>query len=176
MQQGSEAVHSANPKLLIIVSGLEYDKDLSFLQNTPFNITFSNKLVYEIHWYAFSDGSSWATQNPNDVCGRVVSNTMKRSGFLLEKGYPLFVSEYGIDLRGTNVNDNRYLGCFMGFAAEFDLDFALWTVVGSYYLREGTVGLEEFYGVLSWNWCQTRNQTFSDIESSIQTPFQGKLI
>ncbi|KAL9664132.1 hypothetical protein QQ045_019529 [Rhodiola kirilowii] len=173
MQRGAEAVHSANPKLLVILSGLDYDKDFSFLQKTPLNITFSNKLVFEIHWYAFSDGSSWATGNPNDVCGRVVSNIMKRSGFLLDKGYPLFVSEFGVDLRGTNVNDNRYLGCFMGLAAELDLDFALWTLVGSYDLRQGTVGLEEFYGVLSWNWCQLRNETFSDIISSIQAPFQG---
>ncbi|CAM8885948.1 unnamed protein product [Rhodiola kirilowii] len=173
MQRGAEAVHSANPKLLVILSGLDYDKDFSFLQKTMLNITFSNKLVFEIHWYAFSDGSSWATGNPNDVCGRVVSNIMKRSGFLLDKGYPLFVSEFGVDLRGTNVNDNRYLGCFMGLAAELDLDFALWTLVGSYDLRQGTVGLEEFYGVLSWNWCQLRNETFSDIISSIQAPFQG---
>ncbi|KAL9665393.1 hypothetical protein QQ045_020813 [Rhodiola kirilowii] len=144
MQTGAEAVHAANPRLLVILSGLDYDKDFSFLQKTPLNITFSNKLVFEIHWYAFSDGSSWATENPNDVCSRVVSNIMKRSGFLLDIGYPLFVSEFGVDLRGTNVIDNRYLGCFMGLAAELDLDFALWALVGSYDLRQWTVGLKEF--------------------------------
>uniref|UniRef100_A0A7N0TEU3 Glycoside hydrolase family 5 domain-containing protein n=1 Tax=Kalanchoe fedtschenkoi TaxID=63787 RepID=A0A7N0TEU3_KALFE len=173
MQRGAEAVHSSNPNLLVILSGLDYDKDFSFLQKTPLNVTFSNKIVFEIHWYAFSDGSSWASGNPNDVCGRVVSSVMRRAGFLLDKGYPLFVSEFGVDLRGTNVNDNRYLGCFMGLAAELDLDFALWTLVGSYYLRQGTIGLDEVYGVLSWNWCNLRNSTFSDIISSIQAPFQG---
>ena len=70
----------------------------------------------------------------------------------MNQGWPLFISEFGGDLRGTNVNHNRYLNCFLALAAELDLDWALWTLVGSYYFRQGVIGMEEFYGILSWDW------------------------
>ncbi|KAH7515638.1 hypothetical protein FEM48_Zijuj10G0047800 [Ziziphus jujuba var. spinosa] len=173
MQRGAEAVHSANPDVLVILSGLNYDKDFSFLKNSPVNLTFSGKLVFEVHWYGFSDGKAWETGNPNQVCGRVVDNMMRVSGFLLGQGWPLFVSEFGVDQRGTNVNDNRYLSCFLATAAELDLDWALWTLVGSYYFRQGVIGMNEYYGVLNWNWCETRNSSFLQRISAIQSPFQG---
>ncbi|KAJ4960879.1 hypothetical protein NE237_020789 [Protea cynaroides] len=68
------------------------------------------------------------------VCARVVNNLMRNAGFLLKQGWPLFVSEFGGDQRGTNVNDSRYLDCFFG----------------SYYLREGVVDMDETYGILDW--------------------------
>ncbi|KAG6713877.1 hypothetical protein I3842_05G175000 [Carya illinoinensis] len=173
MQKGAEAVHSANPDVLVILSGLNYDKDLSFIRDQPVNITFTRKLVYEMHWYGFTDGKAWESGNPNQVCGRVVNNTMRLSGFLLEQGWPLFVSEFGIDMRGTIVNDNRYFNCFMAVAAEHDLDWALWTLVGSYYLREGVIGLSEYYGVLDWNWHDIRNPSLLKRISTLQSPFQG---
>ncbi|XP_076955581.1 glycosyl hydrolase 5 family protein-like [Bidens hawaiensis] len=173
MQKGAEAVHAANPNVLVILSGLSYDKDLSFIQAQDVNVTFSNKLVFEAHWYGFSNSEEWESGNPNQVCGRIVDNIMGKSGFLLEKGYPLFISEWGVDLRGTNENDNRYLNCFMAWAADHDLDWAIWTLAGSYYYREGVVGMEEFYGVLNWDWCGPRNSSFLDKISAIQTPFQG---
>ncbi|KAK6242182.1 Glycoside hydrolase [Theobroma cacao] len=173
MQKGAEAVHSANPDVLVILSGLNYDKDLSFIRNRQANLTFTGKLVFEVHWYGFTDGQTWVTGNPNQVCGRVANDMMRTSGFLVDQGYPLFVSEFGVDQRGTNVNDNRYLNCFLGVAAELDLDWALWTLVGSYYLREGVVGLNEYYGILNWNWCEIRNSSFLERISALQSPFRG---
>ncbi|KAL5718011.1 cellulase [Ranunculus cassubicifolius] len=173
MQTGAEAVHSVNPNVLIILSGLNYDKDFGFLDKQPVNLTFEGKLVFEVHWYGFSDGQSWANGNANQVCGSVVDNLMRRGLFLLEKGYPVLLSEWGVDQRGTNVNDNRYLNCIMGVAAELDLDWALWTLTGSYYLREGVMSLDETYGVLSWDWCSARNSSFIQRISALQTPFQG---
>jgi len=169
-------VHRANPNVLVILSGLNYDKDFTFLRNKPVSLTFTGKLVFEMHWYGFSDGDAWKDGNPNEVCGRVVNNNMRMSGFLLDQGYPLFVSEFGIDLRGTNVNDNRYFNCFLAWAAEYDLDWALWTLVGSYYLREGVVGLNEYYGLLNWNWYELRNASFLQRISVIQSPLRGNAI
>ncbi|XP_051116443.1 glycosyl hydrolase 5 family protein-like [Andrographis paniculata] len=173
MQQGAEAVHAANPNVLVILSGLQYDRDLSFLVDKPVALTFSNKLVFELHWYGFSDGQAWKTGNPNEVCGRLVSETMTKAGFLLTQGFPLFLSEFGMDMRGTNINDNRYMNCFMGWAAEQDVDWALWTLTGSYYLRDGIAGFDETYGVYDWNWCNTRNQSILRRISSLQYPFRG---
>ncbi|KAI3467619.1 hypothetical protein Pfo_024282 [Paulownia fortunei] len=173
MKKGAEAVHAANPNVLVILSGLKYDRDLSFLLNKPVTLSFSNKLVFELHWYGFSDGQTWETGNPNQVCGQVVSETMRKAGFLLDQGYPLFLSEFGVDMRGTNVNDNRYLNCFMGWAAEQDVDWALWALTGSYYIREGVVGHDETYGVYNWNWCEIRNQSILQKISALQYPFRG---
>ncbi|KAL7174198.1 hypothetical protein ACSBR2_033452 [Camellia fascicularis] len=173
MQKGAEVVHVENPDVLVILSGLSFDKDLSFLLNRPMNLTFTRKLVFEVYWYGFSDRSAWKTGNPNQVCGQVVDQMMRKAGFVLDQGYRLFMSEFGVDLRGTNDNDNRYLNCFLGVAAELDLDWALWTLVGSHYLREGVIGLEEFYGVFNWNWCEARNSSFLERISAIQSPFQG---
>ncbi|CAA3006098.1 uncharacterized protein LOC111406301 [Olea europaea var. sylvestris] len=173
MQKGAEAVHAANPNVLVILSGLNYDKDLSFILNKPVQLTFTNKLVFEVHWYGFSNGKEWETSNPNLVCGQVLGNLMGNAGFVLGQGFPLFVSEFGVDMRGTNVNDNRYFNCFMGWAAEYDLDWALWTLAGSYYLREGVVGRNEYYGVLDWNWCDVRNSSFLQRLSVLQSPFRG---
>ncbi|CAL9022049.1 unnamed protein product [Prunus brigantina] len=173
MQRGAEAVHSANQDVLVILSGLSDDKDLSFLANRPLGLTFSGKTVFEVHWYGFSDGQAWKSGNPNHVCGSVINNMKRQSGFLLEKGFPLLVSEFGVDQRGTNVNDNRYLSCFMAAAAELDLDFALWTLVGSYYLRDGVLGMNEYYGVLNSDWSDIRNSSLSQRLSVLQSPFRG---
>ncbi|GMH27664.1 hypothetical protein Nepgr_029507 [Nepenthes gracilis] len=173
MQKGAEAVHSANPNVLVILSGLSFDTDLSFLQKQPANVTFTGKLVFEGHWYAFTNGQEWSDGNANQVCGSIADNVMRRIGFLLDQQWPLFFSEFGIDLRGTNVNDNRYFNCFLGVAAELDLDWALWTLVGSYYLREGVLGMNEYYGVLDWNWCDPRNSSFLERISTLQSPLQG---
>ncbi|KAF6137012.1 hypothetical protein GIB67_030776 [Kingdonia uniflora] len=124
MQEGAEAVHAANPNVIVILSGLEYDKDFSFIAKRPLNLTFSGKLVLEAHWYGFSDGIAWETGNSNEV-------------------------------------------------SELDLDWALWTLVGSYYLREGVWGLDETYGLLNNDWGDTRSPNFSSRIKALQAPFQG---
>ncbi|XP_076938600.1 glycosyl hydrolase 5 family protein-like isoform X2 [Bidens hawaiensis] len=173
MQKGAERVHAVNPDVLVIVSGLNYDLDLSFLQKNPVTLSFSKKLVFEIHWYGFSDGNDWITSNVNEECGRVIDRMETNALFLLDQGYPLFMSEWGVDQSGTNDNDNRYLNCLLGWAAEHDLDWALWTIVGSYYYREGVGGMEESYGVLNWNWHEPRNSNFLEKISPLQSPFQA---
>ncbi|XP_052735991.1 glycosyl hydrolase 5 family protein [Vigna angularis] len=173
MVRGAEAVHAANSDLLVILSGLNFDTDLSFIRDRPVSLTFKGKLVFEVHRYGFTDGQAWVDGNPNEVCGRITNNIRKTSAYLLDQGWPLFVSEFGGDLRGTNVNDNRYLTCFLALLAELDLDWAYWTLVGSYYFREGVVGMEEFYGVLTWNWTQVRSISFLNRITALQLPFRG---
>ncbi|KAI7988845.1 hypothetical protein LOK49_LG13G00528 [Camellia lanceoleosa] len=175
MQKGAEAVHAVNPDVLVILSGLSFNTNLSFLLNRPVNLTFKGKLVFEVHSYGFFDKSAWITGNLNQVCRQVVDQMMRNGGFLLDQGYPFFMSEFGVDLRGTNDNDNRYLNCILGVVAELDLDWALWTLAGSYYLRPGVIGSEEFFGVYNWNWCEARNSSFLKRISAVQSPFQGPI-
>ncbi|MED6217884.1 hypothetical protein PIB30_021681 [Stylosanthes scabra] len=173
MPKGAEAVHAANPDVLVIFSGLNFDTDLSLLQNQSVKLSFNGKLVFEVHRYSFSNGQAWELGNPNQVCGQVTLDFMRNCGFLLDQGMPLFLSEFGVNMRGASVNDNRYFNCLMGLLGELDLDWALWTLVGSYYLREGVVGASEDYGVLNSDWSQVSNASFLQRVSSIQQPFQG---
>ncbi|CAN7023416.1 unnamed protein product [Brassica oleracea var. botrytis] len=152
MRQGAEAVHSVNPNVLVIVS-----------------VSFRRKLVFEIHWYGFwRKGHNW-----NKICGKETKKLMNESGFLLEEGFPLFLSEFGIDQRGNNVNDNRFLSCFLALAMDLDLDWAIWTLAGSYYIRQKTIEYDESYGILDWYWSSIRNSTILNMFSSIQSPLQG---
>ena len=175
MQGAAERVHSANPNVLVILSGLNYDIDLSFLGNKLVSLSFTGKLVLEAHRYGFTDTNIWKSRNANQACRIVVDDMMRTSGFLLRKGFPLFVSEFGMDLRDTNINDNRYMNCFLTYAAELDFDWALWTLTGSYYIKEGAIDFEEFYGVLNFNWIDIRNPKFLQRISAINSPFQGMI-
>ncbi|KAG9447340.1 hypothetical protein H6P81_013468 [Aristolochia fimbriata] len=53
-------IHKANPDVLVIVFGMSYDTDLSFLLQKPLllknNGSLEKKLVYEAHWYSFTNG------------------------------------------------------------------------------------------------------------------------
>ncbi|KAG6409319.1 hypothetical protein SASPL_127356 [Salvia splendens] len=71
--------------------------------------------------------------------------------------FPLFISEFGINQRGDNEADNRYISCLMAAVA-----VAVWALQGSYILRQGTVVLEELYGVLDFKWDAIRNPPFLD--------------
>eukprot|EP00268_Persea_americana_P055702 TRINITY_DN6499_c0_g1_i12.p1 TRINITY_DN6499_c0_g1~~TRINITY_DN6499_c0_g1_i12.p1 ORF type:complete len:351 (-),score=55.25 TRINITY_DN6499_c0_g1_i12:418-1434(-) len=172
MKEGAESVHSANPNVLVIISGLSYASDLSFLSQKQLDLTFKGKLVYELHSY------SWYRGSPDEACSKYVQDVMRGGGFLLDQGWPLFISEFGADERWTNANGNNFLNCFLGLAAERDLDWALWTLQGSYYLRQGVIGMEEFYGVLDSSWGQLRNasilQRLSAIQPATQDPGLSK--
>ncbi|EEC73517.1 hypothetical protein OsI_07900 [Oryza sativa Indica Group] len=69
MQMGAEAVHAANPAALVIMGGLGYDTDLSFLAARPVDVSFAaaerGKLVFERHWNSFADARAWESEDAN---------------------------------------------------------------------------------------------------------------
>ncbi|KAF3535767.1 hypothetical protein F2Q69_00024472 [Brassica cretica] len=151
MQQGAEAVHKANPNVLVILSGLTYDTDLSFVRSRPVTLTFSGKLVFEIHQYYIPYTNIWSSKNPNDACGDILKILDDGVGFNLRE-FPVFLSEFGIDVRGVSVVQNRDFGCLLGWAVENDVDWSIWALAGSYYIRESVVGMIDYYGVLDSDW------------------------
>ncbi|XP_054817944.1 glycosyl hydrolase 5 family protein-like isoform X2 [Prosopis cineraria] len=58
MTQGAQTVHQGNPNVVVLISGFYNDNDLSFLKDKPLNLTFKDKLAYEVHAYTVSDPSS----------------------------------------------------------------------------------------------------------------------
>ncbi|KAI3850536.1 hypothetical protein MKX03_003972 [Papaver bracteatum] len=175
---GGETIHKLNPKLLVIISGLGYDTDLSFLRNVTLHTNFGNKLVYEGHWYAFTDGrrKDWVNKTPDQICAITMKEFDDKLEFVTLGKYPipLFLSEFGVDQRGLNDGDNRFLSCFLAYAAEKDLDWAMWALQGSYYIKNETPNFDETYGVLDKNWDQPRNPKFTEryrlIEDILQDP------
>lgn len=175
---GATRIHRINPKLLVIVSGMEYGTNLSFLMQKPLKLKFSNKIVFEAHWYSFGSitgGVEWTEQPLNQICGNRTQWFESGAAFV-GTGWnpaPFFLSEFGVDLRGVNQRDNRFFSCFLAFVAQRDLDWALWTLQGSYYFRNGDVGPEETYGVLDSNWEKPRNPKFLKRMRILQRMLQG---
>ncbi|KAL6851459.1 hypothetical protein ACP4OV_020392 [Aristida adscensionis] len=173
MQRGAEAVHSANPRVLVILSGLSFDNDLAFLRRRPPRLSFAGKAAFEVHWYSFSNPHEWTAGNANRVCARIAASVARRALYLLGEGWPVILSEFGVDNRGVNAGDNRYYGCVAAAAAAADLDWALWTLPGSYYLRDGVPDHDEAYGVLDGAWRAPRNATALRRLRALQRPFRG---
>ncbi|XP_057786961.1 glycosyl hydrolase 5 family protein-like [Salvia miltiorrhiza] len=163
MQDGANTIHAQSPDFLVIVSGLYTDTNLGYLRSKPFAVNFTNKLVFEAHWYTFGiPAKSWTAQT-NNLCATVTKRARDNYFFLTtaaNNSFPVFISEFGIDESGERVAESRYITCFLAAVAENDVDWALWTLQGSYILRQGKVNLEEAFGVLDINWDHPRNTTF----------------
>lgn len=177
IQMGATTIRTANPDVLVIVSGLSYDTNLGFLKKKPLSLglNLKSKLVYEAHWYSFGNPTDQWMLQTNGYCAKRTRWFMSGAGFLTTgpNPAPLFLSEFGVDQRGASERDNRYLSCLLGFLAERDLDWALWTLQGSYRLREGKVGMEETFGLLDTNWDHLRNSTLQDKLQLVQQMTQG---
>ncbi|KAL2903447.1 Glycosyl hydrolase 5 family protein [Bienertia sinuspersici] len=176
MQRAAKSVHEANPNVVVILSGLSFDTDLTFLKQQPVSLNFTQKLAFEVHRYSFSGGKEWETLNANEICGIMTNTLMNASGFLVDQGFPLFVGEWGLNLNSTSESDKRFLNCFLAWLVEHDLDWALWTLAGSYYVKGGIVGEIETFGLFNWDWTQVRNKPFLQRISVIQSPLQGLCI
>ncbi|KAL5096300.1 hypothetical protein RYX36_000627 [Vicia faba] len=98
-----------NPDLLIVISGLNFDNDLSFLKKRTLDLNFTNKLVYEAHIYSFSGNqNSWNLLPVNWVCSSVIEILKDQAGFLIsgDNPVPLFIREFGYDMTSVNSMDN----------------------------------------------------------------------
>ncbi|XP_022145907.1 uncharacterized protein LOC111015255 [Momordica charantia] len=172
MSQGAKFIHQNNPNALVVVSGLSYDTDLSFLKNRSMGFNLDNKLVFEAHLYSFTNimSDSWTSKPLNTFCANVNQGFEDRVGFLVRGEYPmpLFVSEFGIDQTGANEGQNQFLTCFSSYLVENDFDWGLWalqdpssnisTSLLMYYPRSGDcVRMNKRYQLRSSS-CKTSNR------------------
>ena len=185
MSQGAKLIHQINPNALVVVSGLSYDTDLSFLKNRSMGFNLDNKLVFEAHLYSFTNnmGDFWMSKPLNTFCASVNQGFEDRAGFLVrgQNPIPLFVSEFGIDQRGVNEGQNRFLSCFFSYLTENDFDWGLWALQGSYYYREGVKNAEENFGVLDSTFAKAKNsklflQRFQLMQTKLQGIFSSEVI
>ena len=158
---GSHLIHRINPRLLVVISGLNYDNDLSYLKKKPLGYNLNNKVVLEAHLYSFSgDPESKFVKKPlNIACNQVMDKFEREAGFVVDMKdpYPLFLSEFGYDLRGGNKAQNRFMSCFLARIIGKDIDWAYWAFQGSYMYRQGQQDVDESFGIMDSSWTKDRS-------------------
>lgn len=184
MSEGALAVHKANPNVLVVISGLNYDTELQFLRNKPLKINLGKKMVFETHLYSWSGIGTlklkgiWTKQPLNRVCANNIKALEQRAGFLTtgKNAAPLMFTEFGFDQTGSSVEDKRFLACLQTYLVGRDLDWGLWAFHGSYYVREDKVQLDETFGVMDATWHNLRYPNFTDKFQLLQRKNQGEFV
>lgn len=177
MEQGATEVHKANPDVLVFVSGLNYDTDLSFLKRKPFKTKVGNKIVYEVHSYAWSSGSQddWTKKPLNQKCANVMNNLNEKAGFLMSgrNPTPLAMTEFGADMTNMDDKNTRYLSCMLAYLAGVDLDWALWALQGGYFVRDQGTIVPESYGLWMYDFSSLRYAEFPQRFQLVQKKLLG---
>ncbi|KAI5859837.1 glycoside hydrolase family 5 protein [Durotheca rogersii] len=168
VRKGAAAVNSANPDLLIFLSGLDFDTYVTPVVQgtvlTPGSGRYSaadfegyaDKLVLEIHNY----------QNSASSCSGVKSS-LYSSGFQALHAedantvnvFPVLLTEFGFAQTATEWQ-RPYATCIAEYLAEQKAGWFIWVVAGSYYIRSGTQDFEEPWGLLNHDWSDWRAPSY----------------
>jgi len=157
-ERAAAVVAAANPALLIIVGGVDYQTDLSAFAARPPRIRARDKLVYAVHDYTWDRAP--AELADAQAFGR---RSFERFAFLRAAGHaysaPVYVSEWGsclqVDSAGKPCAADRvaFAQAFARYASASALDFAYWPLNGDqlpgYQRKRGEV---ESYGLLRPDW------------------------
>ncbi|KAI2623883.1 glycoside hydrolase family 5 protein [Hypomontagnella submonticulosa] len=180
MAQGAQRVYGANPDLLILMGGTQSATDLTHIRLNR-NIDWSawqGKHVWEWHAYSFTVTFALAKGN----CDLLKETYGLFDGFVLEQGQaytaPLILSEFGFGMTGgpndgLSDDDNAYFQCLRDYVLGNDGDWALWAVQGSYYVRQGSVGADESWGLLDADWKALRNAKVPELLAPMFQVTQG---
>lgn len=170
VKNGSKAINSANPDVLIFLSGINGDVDLSTIVNgeplEPSNRTFTrsdfagyeNKLVLELHSYniVFSvDNCPLYNENLFDNgYSAVRDNATNR--------FPVMMTEFGFTNDATTWKNDTYAQCVQAFLRDQvpDQGWMIWVISGSYYIRQGKQDYDETWGLLNHDWSDWRSPEF----------------
>ncbi|OTB00591.1 glycoside hydrolase family 5 protein [Hypoxylon sp. CI-4A] len=169
IKQGSDAIHKANEDVLIFLSGLSSDQDLSPVVNgtalAPGSATFNrddfsgyaDKLVLELHSYdnIFGPGPSNCTQVEEEL----YNAGFKALGDEAENKFPVVLTEFGIQQNDTASQD-PYISCLLDYVPTQNAGWMIWSLGGSYYIREGNQDHDESWGLLTHDWSDWRSPDF----------------
>jgi len=170
MSQGAVAIHKNNPNALVLISGLNYDTELQFLKSKQLKVDLGKKMVFETHLYSWSGIGTlklreiWTQQPLNRICAKSIRGIDYRAGFLTtgKNAAPLIFTEFGFNQAGSSVEDNRFLTCLQTYLLGKDLDWGLWALQGSYYVKKDQVQVEESFGVMDATWHHLRYPNLTD--------------
>ncbi|KAL0935453.1 cellulase family protein [Colletotrichum truncatum] len=169
MLQGANAVHNANPDILIFFGGRLLDVDISapvngkHLSEPNFNFSiaeqpFRNKFIFEQHQY---DQTGLVGDNCTSYVGvlnELGSNAVSISGPGTNRA-PLVMGEWGHDQTDdSGVFKHNFRTCLMQFMIEQRINWMVWVIGGSYYIREGTADRDEPWALLDHTWSSYRGK------------------
>lgn len=179
------AVVKTNPKMLVILEGINYTGVplfggyrplLSPAYDAPAVMQKPSKLMYAAHNYGYigpkATGAGGAVDGGNPTYNSMdkatlYSNLNSGFGFVANPGKtysaPVWVSEFGIGFdASTSDADKTWFANLTQYLIDYDLDFAYWALNGT------QTDKVEGYGLLTEDWSAPRNDW--------RTPYMNALV
>ncbi|OJJ46027.1 hypothetical protein ASPZODRAFT_67086 [Penicilliopsis zonata CBS 506.65] len=182
MTDAARLVHAANADTLIFLAGLDYDTTLAPIPTgaaldsagTVFNLSsfaFADKLVLEIHNYDTSATSCATLASELWSDGFDALDTTDSSA--IANVMPVVLTEFGF-LQDSTTWEGVYATCLRDWIPQIHAGWTVWTLAGSYYIREGIEDYDETWvrtivrftlikyyiltaGMLNHNWSDWRS-------------------
>ncbi|KAL5113839.1 hypothetical protein ACEQ8H_008259 [Pleosporales sp. CAS-2024a] len=157
----ANTANQANPNLLLFLSGLGFDTDLTPIPSAvdlgngkKFSLgdfSYKNKLVLELHNYA----------NSATDCSSI-ENSLWNSGFRATwptaiNKMPVVLTEFGFSQADSSYT-SVYATCIKKLMPQWQSGWMVWVLSGSYYIRSGTQDFDEAWGLLTHDWSTWRNK------------------
>lgn len=182
MTAAADAVHKANPDVLIFFSGMYYDSQLAPIftgelmgGNRTFDkdkFAYANKIVLEVHDY------DAGTKN----CTYKERKLMRNSFGALDRltpgtttEFPLVMSEWGFG-QSPDQYTQPYASCLREILPDHNVGWMTWVLGGSYYVRNGVQDYDESWGLLDHQWKDWRcpECITKGLQPLVQATFGGK--
>jgi endoglucanase len=169
-ERGGNAVLAADPDLLVIVGGTEYQGNLTGVAEHPVRLGIPNRVVYAPHDYRWFNSATELADY-----GAFRAKLDQRWGYILAENLaPLYLSEFGTCTNPSpreqcDPLDPTYLQFITRYLRESDMDWAYWPLNGTQsagYGREH--GAIEAYGLLNQAWSAYGNRTVLAALQSVQ--------
>ncbi|GJD03046.1 endo-beta-1 [Colletotrichum higginsianum IMI 349063] len=184
MVQAANAVHAANPDLLIFFSGRIFDFDISAPVQGRFGsepgfgfalaeLPFRHKFVFEQHQYDQGLVDD-ACANYRDILTAFGSNAMTIADAGSNRA-PLVMSEWGHDQADEGgMFKDKFRRCLMDFMVDQQMSWMVWVMGGSYYTREGVQDRDEPWGLLDHTWSSYRGKdSIKQLQHDMQRTYEA---
>jgi endoglucanase len=164
-ERGGNAVLSANPDLLVIVGGTEYQGNLTGVAQAPVRLKVPHRVVYAPHDYRWFHSSAELADY-----GAFKAKLDQRWGYI--RSAPLYLSEFGTCTNPSpreqcDPLDPAFLQFITRYLRQSGIDWAYWPLNGTQsagYGREH--GAIEAYGLLNEDWSAYGNR---DVLAALQS-------
>ncbi|KAK2774481.1 cellulase family protein [Colletotrichum kahawae] len=181
MVQGANAIHNANPDVLIFFGGRLGGIDIEAPANGRYGsepkwnfsiaeLPFKRKFVFELHQYDhglvtdcegyYGTLDDWGADVMNAGQGNMA---------------PLIMSEWGHSQSDADREYEKiFRKCLMGLMVQRSVGWMVWTIGGSYYIREGKADFEEPWGLLDHTWSDYRGRdSIKKLQVDIKATYQS---
>lgn len=180
--RAGNAVLRADPRLLVVVEGVNYATDLRGVAAHPLRLARAHRLVFSAHDYSFTEGPVSATELRNELDARW--------GWLV-RGHrryttPVWIGEFGTCHPGDSgcaPREAAWFATFTRYLRDRDLDWAYWSVngTGARGAAEPTTcaetlrmpGCDERFGLSDVTWARDASPELSSILHSLEAPRGG---